>query len=241
MQKNEVNKIMEIINSPLYGVEFYDRKTLLRLCSEVLTIKHNNLVSINEDDSTMEKIRKIKEYVINNGVGVRTEYFEDFKGKKDFIYRTSYAALIKKNAICIGYAELVRILLNLYGVKAYTMLATLPYRAHPAIHYFNVAEIVNELGTIQYMPIDVEREVSRRKKGDNLEEYFEKMTITFPTNDWFKNKIGDWGMGIHGEDYLEKMGKHKYLGMSQLPKLMEDYKRYLMQKDKEKYIVEEHE
>ena len=67
------------------------------------------------------------------------------------------------------------------------------------------------------------------------------MTITFPTNDWFKNKIGDWGMGIHGEDYLEKMGKHKYLGMSQLPKLMEDYKRYLMQKDKEKYIVEEHE
>ncbi len=58
MQKNEINKIMEIINSPLYGVEFYDRKTLLRLCSEVLTIKHNNLVKINEDDSTMEKIRK---------------------------------------------------------------------------------------------------------------------------------------------------------------------------------------
>lgn len=222
----DIKKIMEIITLPIYGIEYYDRNKILNLCDELLKIKYRNLIRINDDDSVKQKCDKIKEYIINNGVNIRSEYFDDFKGNEDYMYRTAYSALVKKNSICIGYSELSRILLNLYDIKSYTMVATLPYRIHPAIHYFNVVEYENEKGIIEYIPFDVEREVSRRRKNDNLEEYFEKMTISYPTVKWENNKVGKSGLGIPGNEYMEN-AEHKYKGMSNLPKLMEDYKNYL--------------
>ena len=101
-----------------------------------------------------------------------------FKGKEDFKYRTAYGALIYGSAICIGYAELTSILLEMYGITSYTMLATLPNREAPAIHYFIVAEIKEQDGRTKYIPLDPERESSRIRKGDNFEAYKEKMLIT---------------------------------------------------------------
>ncbi len=222
----DIVKIMEIINSSMYGIEYYDRRKILDLCGELLKIKYRNLMNILDDDGIIQKCEKIKKYIIQNGVNVRKEYFEAFTSPKDYVYRTAYSALLNKSAICTGFAELTSILLNLYDIKSYTLIATLPYRLHPAIHYFNVVEYVDEYGITKYIPIDVEREVSRMKKGDSIEEYFEKMMISYPTEKWTKHKIEDWGLGIPGDEYMKK-AKHKYLGMSNLSKIMSDYKWYL--------------
>lgn len=226
VDNKDIIKIMQIIKSSMYGIEYYDRKKILNLCNELLKIKYRNLIDIQDHDGIVEKCEKIKRYIMENGVNVRREYFEKFIPQKDYVYRTAYNALLNKSAICIGYAELTSILLNLYDIKSYTLIATLPYRLHPAIHYFNVAEYIDEYGITKYIPIDVEREVSRIKKGECVEEYFEKMTISYPTEEWTKHKIEDWGLGIPGNEYMKK-AKHKYLGMSNLPKIMRDYKRHL--------------
>lgn len=135
-----VEAIRKVVKSPMYGSEFYTQDQLIKISMELIRIFEKNEIGIEESDSKEEKIKKIKIFA-SNFVNIRSEYFDDFKGSEDYQYRTAYGALILKNAICTGYAELVCILLTLYDIKAHTMVATLPYRKEPAIHYFVVAEI----------------------------------------------------------------------------------------------------
>ena len=146
-----------------------------------------------------------------------------YKGKEDFKYRTAYGALIDGSAICIGYAELTSILLEMYEIKSYTMLATLPYRKAPAVHYFIVAEIKDQDGRTKYIPLDPERESSRKRKNDNFEEYKEKMIITYTNDEWCNNKLGETGLGIPGIEYMAAIDC-KYIGMSNIAELMNFYK-----------------
>lgn len=115
------------------------------------------------------------------------------------------------------------ILLEMYGICSYTMLATLPNRLEPAIHYFVVAEIQEKDGRTIYIPIDPEREASRIRKGESFETYKEKMLITYPNAKWCNNKTGTTGLGIPGRDYMEEID-YKFLGMSNINQLMCIYK-----------------
>ena len=204
-----LQQISNIVKSNLYATDYYTKEELMSLCKKLIYIKEKNLIGITEQDSQKIIIEKINQFV-REKVNVRREYFVGFKGKQDFKYRTAYGALIHGSAICVGYAELTSILLEMYGICSYTMLATLPNRLEPAIHYFVVAEIQEIDGRTIYIPLDPEREASRIRKGDSFERYKEKMLITYPNEKWCKNKLGQTGLGIPGKIYMQEID-YKFL------------------------------
>ena len=223
MKKKILDKICKVIDSPMYGLEFYTKEQFVETCLKIIEIYEKNAIGIDENDTKENIISKVKNYV-RNFINVRNEYFDNFKGKEDYQYRTTYGALIKANAICTGYTELICILLEIYDINAYTMIATLPYRETPAIHYFVVAEIESKYGETIYIPIDVEREESRKRKNDNFENYTKKMIITYPNDKWITNKIGKNGLGIPGKEYMENID-YKYEGMQFIKEFMNIYKQ----------------
>ena len=40
VDNKDIIKIMQIIKSSMYGIEYYDRKKILNLCNELLKIKY---------------------------------------------------------------------------------------------------------------------------------------------------------------------------------------------------------
>lgn len=49
------------------------------------------------------------------------------------------------------------------------------------------------------------------------------MIISYPNEDWIKNKIGETGLGIPGKEYMKSINCKAY-GMSGLPTVMSVYK-----------------
>lgn len=49
------------------------------------------------------------------------------------------------------------------------------------------------------------------------------MIISYPNEEWIKNKIGETGLGIPGKEYMARINCKAY-GMSGLPILMSVYK-----------------
>ena len=114
MDKKQLSDIIEVILDPMHGKELYNRQNLNTLLNKIDFIALN--MHIDQGLSQEEIVRKINDYVKQN-VTFRRNYLDKFYGvvdkfdKKELIYRTAYAALIKNEAVCSGYTEAIRILL----------------------------------------------------------------------------------------------------------------------------------
>ena len=147
MDKKQLSDIIEVILDPMHGKELYNRQNLNTLLNKIDFIALN--MHIDQGLSQEEIVRKINDYVKQN-VTFRRNYLDKFYGvvdkfdKKELIYRTAYAALIKNEAVCSGYTEAIRILLAYYGIKSKTIIAKIPRRLHEAsCHYLTAVFLDN--------------------------------------------------------------------------------------------------
>lgn len=211
MDKIHIDKIKKIIKDKAHGTEFYNR-----VMFETLIMEVDNLVNkfeIDANSKTKDILRIINNYVKSN-TSIRGEYFDKFSGNVEFfdedekIYRTAYAALLRKQAMCAGYAELTRILLAMYDINSYTLLAKLPGKNKKLMHYVVLAE-VNENNKVSYVILDPEREASCERKGMDFKRYLNNMTFAIPNELWKENKIGHTGVGIEAEQFLETTNQNE--------------------------------
>lgn len=235
--KDIFNNIISIIKEPVHGKEFYNREMLSELYTKVQEII--NTLDIDKSTSPTEIIQIINNY-IKSTVTIRREYFDALSGlsdvfpKSEEIYRTAYAALVKNSAMCAGYIEATRVLLSVYGIKSYTLIAKLPEAHKKLSHYVCVAEIVDTDGKVKNVVLDPERQSNCEKRGKFYPEYAENMIYCIPNKNWFENKVGPTGVGLEINDYLEDKSVPRCLGTGGIHDLIEKMKGYGVQGDEEK-------
>lgn len=197
---NYRNKIIEIINEPVFGREFYNDLMLEEMICEIKKIVKKLRISDKNDYFLIMK--KIEEYLQKN-VTFRMEYFNFYDKQKEKItaeelkYRTAYSALIYNNTTCYGYCEAVRILLSYFNIESLTLLAKLPKEKYKIMHYTTAVRFEN-----YYVIIDPERRSYCQNKDKNYLKYMSKVIYTIPNRQWEKQKITNYGVGIMANDYL---------------------------------------
>lgn len=222
MDQKYIEKIKKVINDSAHGAEFYNR-----IMFETLVMEVDNLVNkfeIDTNSRTKDVLRIVNNYVKSN-TSIRSEYFDKFSGnvesfdEDEKIYRTVYAALLRKQAMCAGYVELTRILLAMYDINSYTLLAKLPGKNKKLIHYVVLAE-VNENNKVSYVILDPEREASCERKGMDFKRYLSNMTFAIPNKLWQENKVGHTGVGIEAEQFLETTNQNEIADFNSVYKLV---------------------
>ena len=220
MDKKQLSDIIEVILDPMHGKELYNRQNLNTLLNKIDFIALN--MHIDQGLSQEEIVRKINDYVKQN-VTFRRNYLDKFYGvvdkfdKKEFIYRTAYAALIKNEAVCSGYTEAIRILLAYYGIKSKTIIAKIPRRLHEAsCHYLTAVFLDN--GIIKLL--DPERQQYCEKKNFDFQEYLEKLEFAIPNEICWKNKLINDGTGMFASEYLNLTGVRKAKGTIEIKRLL---------------------
>ena len=218
MQQREV--ISSIILEEVHGAEFYNQKQFEELCKKVEEIvKELDL----ENGSEASKIERVNRYMIEN-VMVRKEYFEAFMEnipeipKDELVYRTAYAALVKGEAMCAGFTEASRILLEIGGLETKTLLSKLPGKNKQLLHYVTAIKYDRGSGRDYYI-MDPERERSCTKKGFDFRRYLMEMTYIKPDENFYKNKVGKNGVGQRASEYLEQYNPPHVLSKNQVDKL----------------------
>jgi len=221
MDKFEQRKIINnIISEEVHGSEFYNQEYFKELCYKVEKLVKELDLS-NGDDAS--KITRVNQYLIKN-VKVRKEYFEAFLEnipeipQDELIYRTAYAALIRKEAMCAGFTEAARILLEIAGLKTKTLLSKLPGKNKHLLHYVTAIKYDRGSGRDYYI-MDPERERSCTEKGFDFRRYLMEMTYIKPDENFYANKIGKNGVGIRAGDYLEKFKPQHVLSKNEVDKL----------------------
>lgn len=221
MNKIQLSNILKVITDPMHGKEFYDRNSLTDLLNEVDSIVSN--IEIFDDTPQANIIQIINDYIKNN-VKFRREYLDKFYGISDtfdegeLIYRTAYAALIKKEAVCSGFTEAMRVLLAYYGIESKTIIAKLPRRCHnPTCHYL-LATFLND-GSIKIL--DPERQIYCERKGYDFQEYLNKLEFAIPNEICSMNKLANDGVGMFANDYLARNDVKKANGIKEVSKLLE--------------------
>lgn len=195
-------KINSIICESCHGSEFYS-KEMIEVLYERLDILYKSFEA--SEYVNTNPIKLVNDY-IKSTVNIRHSYFEKFMGEIDFfpkyegIYRTGYAALALKEAMCAGYAEAVRVLLAMYDIKTHTLLAKLPGANKQLLHYVVVAE--DKDGT--YKILDPERQANCEKKGYDFNKYMDSMIYIIPDEQFSNNKLGENGVGERAEDFLKR-------------------------------------
>ena len=216
LNEEQVAHVYKIINDPAHGREFYTHQMFGELIGKVNEIYNELGLNYGTD---REKIDKINNYIIKN-VNIRREYFDTFDERipefpeDEAIYRTAYAALVKGETMCAGYAEAARILLELAGLETQTLLSKLPGKNKQLLHY--VTAIKYDCGSGRdYYIMDPERQKSCEKKGYDFRQYLLNMTFIKPNEDFFNDKIGKNGVGPKADDYIQNskpmtvVGKNK--------------------------------
>ena len=217
LTQDQIEKVYNIINEPVHGREFYTHEMFGELITKVNEIYEElNLTS----GSDKEKIDKINSYIMRN-VEIRREYFDAFDEripefpKSEEVYRTAYAALVKGETMCAGYAEASRILLELAGLETQTLLSKLPGKNKQLLHY--VTAIKYDCGSGRdYYIMDPERQKSCEKKGYDFRHYLLNMTFIKPNEDFYNNKIGTTGVGEKADDYIENSKPMKVVGKNKV-------------------------
>ena len=226
MNEKYIEKIKKIIMDSAHGTEFYNR-----IMFETLIMEVDDLVRKFEIDSNSKQrdiIRIINNYVKSNTT-LREEYFDKFSDnadvfdKSETVYRTAYAALSRKQAMCAGYAELTRILLAMYDINSYTLLAKLPGRNKKLMHYVVLAEI-NENNKASYVILDPEREANCERKGMDFNRYLKNMTFAIPNKLWQENKFGHTGVGMEAEQFLQATDKNEVADFNSVYQLVKTLK-----------------
>ena len=170
-----------------------------------------------------EKIVRIVNNYVKRNVVFRRNYLDKFYGtkdkfdKKELIYRTAYAALIKNEAVCSGYTEAVRVLLAYYGIKSKTIITKIPRRLHEASCHYLTAVFLDD-GSIKLL--DPERQQYCEKKGYDFQEYLEKLEFAIPNEICWKNKLINDGTGMFASEYLNQQGVKKAKGIIEMKKLL---------------------
>lgn len=227
LSKEQKQTILQVIQDKAHGTEFYNKKMLLELSSKVEEIiEQLGLLSGIDDQS---KIDRVNEYMKKN-VSVRHEYFEAFQElipsipESELVYRTGYAALLKGEAMCAGYTEAARMLLELSGLKTQTLLSKLPGHDKFLLHYVTAIKYDRGSGRDYYI-MDPERENACNRKGHDFRRYLMEMVYIKPEKYFYDRKVGTNGVGPRADDYLKIANPEHVLSKNKVDELFNSNKR----------------
>lgn len=219
-KKRQREIISSIISEEVHGAEFYNQKQFEEVCNKVEEIvKELDL----ENGSDASKIDRVNQYLIKN-VQVRKQYFEAFLEnipeipEDELIYRTGYAALVRGEAMCAGFTEAARMLLEVSGLKTKTLLSKLPGKNKHLLHYVTAIKYDRGSGRDYYI-MDPERERSCTEKGFDFRRYLMEMTYIKPDENFYANKVGKNGVGQRASEYLEMHNPQHVLSKNEVDKL----------------------
>ena len=214
----------KIINEPVHGRKFYTENQIELLQKKLIDI--NNTLNLDNQNQT-EIINTVLEYVKEN-VGYRKTYFDCFTGKVENFdntnlkYRTAYGALIEGEAMCAGYAEAIRVILNSYNINSYTLLSKLPLDSKRLMHY--VVAVKNDIESEKYVILDPESEQYCLKKGYNYEDYIEKSIYFLPDKVFTDDVVGKDGAGMLAEEYIKYTDIPRVIGTKNIHNLIKNPK-----------------
>lgn len=222
LKKEKINKLIKIIQEPIHGIEFYTKERLSMLFNELVNFKNSNIV--NSQMNNLEKAHTISNYIKLN-VRFRRPYLAYLYGvatrfdNSELQYRTAYAALCKKEAMCAGYTEAVRLLLSLYDIDSYTILS---YRnGLPMFHYLAITKEKNN----QYVILDPESAQYYETKHISYEKYFQDMNFILPTADFWNNKISTSGLGPIPKNFIETKHPFSVVGHKNIHKIINEIEK----------------
>ena len=221
MENLKIKKVaFEIISSKEHGIEFYNETMFNNLVTKVEEItRHLNLCGRTD----YEKIDAINEFLKYN-VNVRKSYFDAFREeipeipKSELIYRTAYGALVLGEAMCAGFTEAARILLESSGLETKTLLSKLPGKNKYLLHYVTAIKYDKGSGR-EYYIMDPEREYSCQQKGYDFRRYLMEMTYILPEEYFYEHKVGKNGVGPCADEYLRNINPKHVLSKNNVDEL----------------------
>ena len=206
LSKEQRKKVDDVIKSLGHGEEFYTPQMKEELYARVgETIDSLGLSQVSDE----KKAFLVNKHIMEK-VEIRPEYFYAFNtlgqpfDESEVYYRTAHAALYSGQAMCAGYAEAVRVLLETSGVKTHTLLAKLPSKNKQLMHYVVCAECKLDNGKLDYVILDPERQKSCIKKGYDFQVYMAGMTFVMPDEVFDRQKVGSTGVGPRFCDYYKE-------------------------------------
>ena len=228
MLKNEqCKRILSVISDPAHGQEFYDKSMLENLLKKIESILTE--LDVNENTPRADAIKKINDYLKAN-VSIRDEYFiaqreivTEFP-TDELPYRTAYAALCKGQAMCAGFAEAARVLLECCNFNTHTLLSNLPGKNKVLLHYVTAIEYDEGSGR-KYFIFDPEREASCDRKGYDFRNYLLNMTYIRPEEFFYKNKVGTNGLGPRADKYIERIKPRMVVGKNKVGEILDENER----------------
>ena len=219
--------IFNVVKDEAHGLEFYNKEMFEQLVAKIEQIvKELDLLS-GIDDAT--KIERVNNYMMKN-VAIRDEYFDAFCERipeiphDELIYRTGFAALLKGEAMCAGFTEASRILLEISGLKTQTLLSKLPGRDKQLLHYVTAIKYDRGSGRDYYI-MDPERERACARKGYDFRGYLMEMTYIKPNEYFYENKVGKNGVGPKADDFLKEAKPEYVKSKNEVDKLFKSSKR----------------
>ena len=216
----------KIISEQVHGRELYNENMFNELMDKDDEIVEE-LDLLQGDEAS--KIEKVNKFFIDN-VKVRNQYFEAFREvipeipKSKLVYRTAYGALVKGEAMCAGFTEAARILLEIGGLETQTLLSKLPGHNKFLLHYVTAIKYDRGSGRDYYI-MDPERERSCIEKGYDFREYLMQMTYIKPEEYFYQNKVGKNGVGPRADDYLAMNVAQSVVSKNQVDKLFNHNKQ----------------
>lgn len=225
MKDKNKEKVYNIICDKAHGKEFYT-KELFEELTKKLDVIYDYLDLNNGSDES--KIDRINKYLMNN-VKVRKEYFEAFQESipqipdSELIYRTGYAALIRGEAMCAGFTEAARMLLELSGLETKTLLSKLPGKNKYLLHYVTAIKYDRGSGRDYYI-MDPEREKSCNDKGFDFRRYLMNMEYILPNEYFYENKVGINGVGPQAIEYLQNHSPRHVTSKNNVDELFDEKK-----------------
>lgn len=215
-------RIYKILSEPVHGKELYNKERFDAVTNEIGNIIEKLELALISNKQDI--IDKVNDYLKEN-CHVRSQYFEAYREiipeipQDELVYRTAYGALIKKEAMCAGYTEAARMILECCGFNTVTVLSKLPGKNKNLLHYVSVIEYDCGSGRDYYI-IDPEREKSCDEKGYDFKRYLETMTFIEPTKEFCTNKIGSNGVGPTAEEYINNYHPQIVYGKNEIDTLV---------------------
>ena len=223
LNQKQIDRVYSVINDPAHGKEFYNEEMFTDLLYKIDEI----LKTLEIDETTPEDdvIIEVNNYLKQN-VKIRNEYFiaqreviSEFP-EDELQYRTAYAALCKGEAMCAGYAEASRVLLECCDFNTHTLLSKLPGKGKVLLHYVTAVEYDIGSGR-KYFVFDPERESSCDRKGYDFRQYLLNMTYIKPEEYFYKNKVGKTGLGPNADYYIANFNPARVKGKNEVGKLLD--------------------
>lgn len=157
---------------------------------------------------------------------MRKSYFDAFREeipeipRSELMYRTAYGALVLGEAMCAGYTEAARMLLEVSGLETKTLLSKLPGKNKYLLHYVTAIKYDRGAGRDYYI-MDPEREFSCEEKGYDFRRYLMEMTYIVPEQYFYENKVGKNGVGPCANEYLERIKPRFVLSKNNVDELFQ--------------------